>query len=248
MDKKKTTTLIILCASLAICGIAIILFAMSIENVPDQAASSTTPSSTTLSSATTESSMATTVTTDMNKKTFALAARKTSTASNAKTTKKITVPTFTHKTVATTSATKTTNNVAIATTIPKTTRAATQDELKTIYNYVYTRNILAFEQYATQQKTYIADLKEQASDLYSTYRQKLAALPEKYAAMGMLNSGAHKAAEKNLTDQYKADSKALQEKIEKAEEEYAEREKQTTDAIQKEYALEVEKFQRSTLS
>lgn len=242
MDKKKTTTLIILCATLAVCGISIILFAMTMENVPDQANSTTSPSSVTTENGTEPSATANT-----GKNTFTLAAWKTSSVGNSKTSRKITVPTFTHKTPETSSA-ATTKNATNAATAPKTTRTATQDELETIYNYVYTKNILAFEQYAIQQEAYITDLNEQASDLYSTYSQELAALPEKYAAMGMLNSGAHKAAEKNLTDQYKADSKALQEKIEKAEEEYAEREKQTADAIQKEYALEVVKFQQSTLS
>ena len=144
----------------------------------------------------------------------------------------------------------------------KTTRTATQKELKLLYDMAYNKVMADYYQYQIEQRSYIAeleadiaDLKEQASDLYTGYKQQELALKERYAAMGLLNSGAHKAAVKNLEAQYKSNLAPISKEIDELEKElkqakadYAVSEKQLDAIIQAEYLAAVEEFQQKTLS
>lgn len=161
-----------------------------------------------------------------------------------------------------TQATTTTERVTLFTMVSKTTRTATQTELDMLYGMAYNKVMADYYKYQIEQRAYIAEieaetaeLKKQASDLYVDYKQKESALKERYASMNLLNSGAYKAAVKNLETQYKSNLAPISKEIDGLEEEltqakadYAESEKQLDDIIQSEYLSAVEEFQQKTLS
>lgn len=242
-QSKKTIVLSIVCAVLAVCAISLILSSLLIEHVPNQ-------------TETTTSKRLSTTSTTAGKTTGRLLQDKT--AGEITTTKRIWLTAYTGRRTTTQRETTKATKPTTTTTVRKTTRTATGQEKQTIYDYVYYKNIAALAEYErniSRLETEISDLQKQASSLYSDYKQQELALKERYASMGMLNSGAYKNAVDNLYRQYTTNLATISEKLadlkeerEQAEENYKLLEQQTEEKIYTEFAEELEKFQQSTLS
>lgn len=237
--------------------------------VADEHTTGTSETTASITSTSTTSTTGTTVTTETEEQTTTQTTTQTKRTTTATTTKATTAKATTTKA----KTTKATTTKKITTKAQKTTRTATDDEMELLYGTAYIQVMQDYNEgqkklreqklYISEIETEIEELTEQASALYVGYRQDVDKLKERYAAMGLLNSGAYTSAVKNLEQNYKANLAPISEKIDKleealeeAEEEYALLEEEyptlseweLEELIEEAYWDAVEEFQQNTLS
>lgn len=119
--------------------------------------------------------------------------------------------------------TTTTAEPFTTTAAPKTTRTLTQTEKEMVYNLAYNQLMMEYYSELREQQNLqnqIANLERErnaaraeVSERYAQFQQEIKKLNERYAAMGMYNSGAHKAAVESLQRDYQNATAAANELI-----------------------------------
>lgn len=131
---------------------------------------------------------------------------------------------------------------------PKTTRPATAEEVNLIRMRVESKYAVQLNDCDRQLQQALDDYEQQLRDIAKQYAINTAKLRERYANMGLLNSGAYQSALNGLDNKYIQDESAIRGQIQATQSLYDGLKNEIYWLIENEIAMEIEMLQQGTLS